>query len=231
MSRYLTPSKICLLILINMYCDGFVPSDCTMVVLSFITDQLLPETTRRERRQAKVTEAIGPTIEDYSKVLSPLKARMAMEPGSGLWQEFLRVSWKLTDLDQLFNFFQSLPQLFMIRRHEPQERQVEIPQVVLGPKSLFGAFIRRSRVEFERLPFQDAMALWHNYDHFRTPAKPAGAVDPIIEEFGLEAPATFYETMDSSCTSEGSVRGKLSSFDMERLLTFQVEKMQSMCQY
>ncbi|KAI9715434.1 MAG: anaphase promoting complex subunit 5 [Chrysothrix sp. TS-e1954] len=222
--------SICLLTLVVMYCDGYVPAKASVTVLSFVTDQLLPEAGRKQKRRVKSEQSASPSMEDFSSLLSPLKARTISQESTSIWHEFLKVSWAIADLDRLFNFFRSLPGLFQARQNilqnVLQEGQVAVPQIALSQKSLLGAFVRRSKLEFERLVFQDAVALWQSYSQFRAPARPHYLVAPAFEGLDPSTANDLHAAMNRGFDEEKSPRNVSSSYDMERMLSFQVEKMQ-----
>ena len=106
MARFLTPSKIWLLALIELYTDAIVPTSSTIHILSFILNQLLPATFKAQHKESSSSESL-PFILDlksFETLLSSLPAASG-HPGRSLWDHFLKKLWDINSLDALHVFF------------------------------------------------------------------------------------------------------------------------------
>jgi anaphase-promoting complex subunit 5 len=113
--------------------------------------------------------------------------------------------------------------------------------IILSRTSPFGSFVRRSKVEFERLRFGDALALWTAFKKWRHDSKTYwsrrnGALGRWVgdsaladgeEEWGMEATEMLELVAYGGLSLEDTDEGCVSSDDVEKLLEFQVEQMQS----
>ncbi|VUC36957.1 unnamed protein product [Clonostachys rosea] len=184
MSKYLTPAKLGLLVLIELYIEGAIPSDAMLPVLSFVTSHLMgrsndtpgtsvDQSSRWERAEKTVSLVIS--IKDFEKLLGSYPFLMGM-PGKKLWDQFLGRLWALNSLDALHVFLDTLPRMLAMTKRERQ-RQGEngSPEpdegraVKLSRNSLFGSTIRRAKLEYGRLKWHDATQLWQDFVRYRQP--------------------------------------------------------------
>lgn len=104
--------------------------------------------------------------------------------------------------------------------------------------SPLGAFVRRSQLEFTRLQFHDAVALWRHFVEYRmstykawakrNPADAHTAVDVNLAELGIDLSSPLGRVVYGDLEGEmGEEEGFVSTRDVERLLEFQVGEMQS----
>jgi anaphase-promoting complex subunit 5 len=131
MSRYLTPAKIALLALIELYVDGAVPNEVTIDVLSFIASHIVdhsppssanspatvsptlpsssptssppqpPPPSRWSKQFATITVLSDPS--DFERLLSPHHSASGL-PGRRLWDVFLSKLWAIDSLHALHDF-------------------------------------------------------------------------------------------------------------------------------
>ncbi len=180
MSRYLTPAKIGLLVLVELYIEGAVPNDGIVPVLNFAASHLLdcdlsnaPAITPADRwKRAEDTIRLVLSIRDFERVLGPFAAVDRL-PGRRLWDRFLEKLWGIDSLHVLQEFFDRLPRLLARTREELRrlaELGAEPPSgVLLSRSSPFGAFVRRSNLEFARLQFHYTTELWKAFVQYRQP--------------------------------------------------------------
>lgn len=248
MTRFLTPAKIGLLALIELYTEGVVPNDSTITVLGFIFDQLLPSasTTSPIQDQIQVDLPLRLDLKAFETLLSGHVAASGL-PGRTLWDHFLRKIWDIDSLDALHIFFTSRA-LVLTKSKDELKRDAEqgiappAPEIItLAPTSPFGRFVRRSKVEFERLQFNDGVALWTAFSKWRAESKVywakknggmgrwAGdkALDDGEAEWGSSATEMLELIAYGDLILQGSAEGAISTDDVEKLLEFQVDKMQS----
>lgn len=185
MSRYLTPAKIGLITLIELYVQGLVPAEAICPVVNFLASHLLdcdlqnaPDINPAQRwKQAKSAIRLVVSIRDFEKLLAAWPAADGI-PGSRLWDRFLEKLWGIDSLDGMHEFFGWLPNL-VVRTREELRRMAEVGEAPPGPEqgvlfrlrrtSPFGGFIRRAHFESARMPFDHAAELWKMLVRYRQP--------------------------------------------------------------
>jgi anaphase-promoting complex subunit 5 len=246
MSRFLTPSKIGLLALIELYTYAIVPSSATIPVLSFIVNQLIPSLPSPRANRSLQPLPLVLDLKSFEAVLATHPSASGV-PGRTLWDYFLRKLWEMDSLDALHSFFAGRSNLLAPTREDiKKDGEIGISppsgdMIMLSRTSPFGSFVRRSRVEFERLMFSDAVSLWTAFVVWRQETRGywarrngplhrwAGdkALSEGEKEWGNEA-TEMLETVAYGQLSLGEGQGGLASTDdVEKLLEFQVEQMQS----
>ncbi|KAK0703401.1 anaphase-promoting complex subunit 5-domain-containing protein [Lasiosphaeria miniovina] len=180
MSRFLTPAKIGLLALIELYTEEAVPNDSIVPVIKFIISHLLG----RDLVSTSVSAPADPwgkadstirlvvSIQDFEHVLGPLAAADHL-PGRRLWDMFLEKLWAIDSLHALRVFFDRLPRLSAKTRDELR-RMAELGEhppsgLLLSRRSPFGRFVRKSHSEFPLLKFGPAAELWKGFVKYRHP--------------------------------------------------------------
>ncbi|KUJ07377.1 uncharacterized protein LY89DRAFT_660658 [Mollisia scopiformis] len=249
MTRFLTPAKIGVLALIELYTDAIVPTSSTLPVLSFILNQLIPATAKSYPREADSAQSL-PFILDIKSFEVLLAAHPAASglPGRSLWDHFLKKLWEIDSLDSLHTFFTQRTNLLAKTREDvKKDGDLGIPppsenMILLSRTSPFGSFVRRSKVEFERLRFSDALALWTAFTRWREQSRTywtrrngglgrwAGdrALGEGEEEWGTDATEMLELVAYGGVSLEDEMDGSVSTDDLEKLLEFQVEQMQKL---
>ncbi|EEP75614.1 conserved hypothetical protein [Uncinocarpus reesii 1704] len=241
MARYLTPSKIALLALVSIYSEGVVPNSAIVALLSFFMTHVLPLDTLDARRRAIDQEnAHTISLEEFEEVTSSLASSI---PGRTVWDLFLKRIWQLDCVDSLEEFFTLVSDLITKPREEQiRERSMGIVpepgKMLLSRTSPLGMFVRRAQLEYARLQFHDSVALWRAFIKYRMPTYHTWAkrnpmnnqskVDVNIVELGLDLDSplakVIYGDLDDT---EEDAKVAMSTKDMEKLLDFQVQEMQS----
>ncbi|WEW57511.1 APC5 protein [Emydomyces testavorans] len=241
MARYLTPSKVALLALVSIYSDGVVPNSAIVALLSFFMSHLLPFDALDSK--AQVLNQDDPhiiSIQEFEEVTSSLTSSI---PGRTIWDLFLKRLWQLDCVDSLEEFFTLISDLVAKTREEQfrDQRNGIVPEpgkMRLSRTSPLGTFVRRAQLEYARLQFHDSVALWRAFIKYRMPTFHAWAkrnpirthtgVDANLVELGLELDSPLakvvYGDLDND---EEDTKVTLSTKDMERLLEFQIQEMQS----
>ncbi|KAI1101011.1 anaphase-promoting complex subunit 5-domain-containing protein [Jackrogersella minutella] len=250
MSRFLNPAKIGLLALMELYINKAVPMGSIVDVLSFITSHLIdsaPTSASSESRwkRAETTVSLVISIADFEKVLTPHTAASGM-PGRNLWYVFLDRLWKIDSLHALHEFFEGCTSLLAktkeeIRRDVMENNPLPDPEnIVLSRSSPFGAFVRRSQLEFTRLRFHDASELWKDFVRYRqttasyyrkkTPAFQRLSFDQVLltgeSDWGLGVEAIASVAYGDMLRDDPNSTLPVSTDDIEKLLEFQIEQMQ-----
>jgi anaphase-promoting complex subunit 5 len=246
-SRYLHPIKIGLLALIEIYSEGAVPNDGILPILTFITSHLIDEYITDEARdyQSESLVRMITSITDFERVLYPYIATVGL-PGRRLWDFFLLRIWEVDSLDAMHRFFEQRPSL-LVKSKEEQRRLAELGQqpprgVRFSYRSPFGTFVRRCHVEFTRLRFQDACELWREFVKYRQPTETYWkrrnpniqplSFDSVLligeHEWGIRTKDLINVTYGDMIIKDLDIEGlPVSIDDLDRLLEFQIEHMQS----
>ncbi|KAI1176399.1 anaphase-promoting complex subunit 5-domain-containing protein [Nemania sp. FL0916] len=252
MSRFLNPAKIGLLALIELYTSKSVPTSSILDVLSFITSHLIDNdisssaSSSSDRwRRAENTVSLVVSISDFEKVLMPHTAASGI-PGRSLWYAFLHKLWEIDSLDALHEFFDNCSTLLVKTKDElRQDAEIGIPPpapdvIQLSRNSPFGAFVRRSQLEFTRLRFHDAIELWKDFVKYRqttaayyrkkTPAFQRLSFDTVLlageSEWGSGVEAIASVVYGDMLKDDLNATMPVSTDDIEKLLEFQIDQMQ-----
>lgn len=246
--RFLTPSKIGLLVLIELYVDGSVPSSATIPVLDFLLKNLLPALSSLQQQKHKDATSISsssipfnPDLESFETLLTPHTSATGL-PGRTLWDNFLEKLWNIDSLHALHEFFDTRAQFLIPRKAEAGENgdRGASDEILLSRTSPLGSYIRRARLQFERLRFEDSVMLWKAFMTWRGKtmaywARKKGGLskwagDIVLGDGELEWGAEGSETLALAAYGiEGveSTDSWISTQDVVNLLEFQVEQMQS----
>lgn len=240
MSRYLTPSKIGLLALISLYTDSVVPSTATIPILSFLVSHLLPvESSNSKDNQSTPIRSFVISIDHFQKATITHASGI---PGRTVWDLFLKKLWEINSFDAFHSFFDNLSLLLEKTRGELLKtseagRSADPKRIILSRGSPLGAFIRRAQLEFTRLQFHDGIVLWKSFITYRGPTlalwkrrNPAAgrlSFDSNLQEehHGLSSRLT--ALVYSDVVDETRTEASVSVDDMEKLLEFQFDQMQS----
>lgn len=240
MSRYLTPSKVGLLALISLYTDSVVPSIATIPVLSFVVSHLLPiESLGAEDRGLSLHRDFTITIDCFREATIILASGI---PGRTIWDLLLKKLWEISSFDALHCFFDTLSFLLEKTVEELQnnyeDRAANSKPVLLSRVSPLGAFVRRAQLEFTRLQFHDGIILWKNFVNYRSstlllwkrrnPAAGKSSFDSNLHEYRLEMDSRLTELVYYNIADDSRREPSVSTDDVEKLLEYQVDKMQSM---
>ncbi|KAH6651809.1 anaphase-promoting complex subunit 5-domain-containing protein [Truncatella angustata] len=251
MSRFLTPAKIGLLALIELYVEKAVPISAMVEVLSFTTSHLIDSDITRSVnasghwKKAESTVSLVISIADFEKVLGPYTAAAGI-PGRSLWYVFLDKLWKINSLDALHEFFERRADLLAKTKEETRrdaEMGIEPPDaeaIVLSRNSPLGAFIRKGQLEFSRLRFENAFELWKDFVKYRqttaayyrkkTPSFQRLSFDNVLLEgehgWGEDIEAIASVAYGDMLRDDPTSTLPVSTDDIEKLLEFQIEQMQ-----
>lgn len=252
MSRFLNPAKIGLLALIELYTNKTVPTSSILDVLSFITSHLIDSDisssalrSSDQWQRAESTVGLVISISNFEKVLTPHTAASGM-PGRNLWYVFLHKLWKIDSLDALHEFFDNCSTL-LVKTKDELRRDTEMgipppaPEIIqLSRNSPFGAFVRRSQLEFTRLRFHDTVDLWKDFVKYRqttaayyrkkTPAFQRLSFDKVLLtgeiEWGQSVEGIASVAYGDMLRDDLNATIPVSTDDIEKLLEFQIDQMQ-----
>lgn len=211
MARYLTPAKICTLIVVESYLQNRENPESDAKLLGLITQQLHPAISRQE--------SDGPP-EDASAFAASLSSIPSNFPGRTHYDDFVHAAWITADLDQLHHLFDRL--YGILTPEDPGDRKVT-------PASPIGHFIRRCNVEWTRLRFADSLALLNAYRSY---------IEPTWESWARTQPeaAQAYASKDSNADSvPGAISGvpsteapMISSDDIDIALSTSIHSLQKL---
>ena len=239
MSRYLTPSKIALLALAFLYTEGVVPTSETTAFLSFVISCILPDAAHAAELPTADSNHVVP-ITAFETTLAACNSGI---PGRTVWDLFLKKIWSFNCADSLELFLSNVPTLLsksreqLLRERESGEELSE-NRGRISRTSPLGAYIRRAHLEYTRLQFHDAGSLWQAFLAYRLPTKqtwekrnpPNGrnSLDANFSDFHIDASHPIAQIMYGRLAAEDEEDRGLSTYDVERLLEFQVSELQSM---
>ncbi|KAF2440561.1 anaphase-promoting complex protein [Karstenula rhodostoma CBS 690.94] len=228
--RYLTASKISLLVLVQLYCDSDFPSSATVPVLSFVLSHTFPATPSAARKPHTVEQHVAPlSIRAFEDIL---QKQTSSKPGRSLLDPFLERLWKMNSIDALFDLFNDLGTLLGPSEEEPSQ---ETKHMHLSPTSPLGALVRQARLEFTRLPFDDIVHLWCAFIAYRAPTaqrarrqsgQASSSVDIVATDLGLSKEDSLFEITYGHLLEGDTSSTSLSHDDLERILEFQLDKLQ-----
>ncbi|KAI5272789.1 hypothetical protein E4T47_03842 [Aureobasidium subglaciale] len=162
MSRFLTPSKICILLLVQLYRDGNVPSRSTIPLLSFISKHTVHRSPLNTSNQKPLTP---PSIEDFETLL---KSHESAVPGRSLYHLFVDHLWAVHDFVTFTAFLQDQTSVTASLQEQTEGSRAKF---VCSPTSPIGQFARRCHLESVRLQFSDAYQLWEDLVVLREPTR------------------------------------------------------------
>ncbi|POS86635.1 hypothetical protein EPUL_001383 [Erysiphe pulchra] len=251
MSRYLTPSKIGLLILIELYVESNISSS-SISIITFILNHLLSHAPKPQSPESisyweffSHTIPLTLDIKSFESLLASCPASSSFQCAT-LWDYFQKKLRDIDSLDALHVFFSRRTNLLVRSREEiKKDNEMGIPlpsedMILLSRTSPLGSFIRKSSIEFERLKFSDSVTLWTAFNRWRYSDKcecttneeevPKWVGDMLIndqEKCKGKNPMKklgliVYTPVESHDTAESYI----STDDVGKLLEFQVEKMQ-----
>ncbi|KAH6607332.1 anaphase-promoting complex subunit 5 [Trichoderma cornu-damae] len=252
MARYLSAAKIGLLVLTELYVEEAMPSDAVMPVLSFIASHLIgydpngPATSQATRwKKAERSVSLVISIKDFEKLLGSYPFLVGL-PGKRLWDQFLSNLWGIDSLHSLGEFFERISSTLSKTREDLRDQGLDPdepePGIKLSHNSPLGAFVRRSRLEYQNLAFHDCTELWEDLVRYREPTRPhQNRKNPDFGRYSFDSVLLYGELegwevdkvagLASAAYGDmltGDRAGSLpvSTDDVETLLEFQIEQMQ-----
>ena len=174
------------------------------------------------------------SIQAFKDLLHRLPTNM---PGRSLFDEILHCMWDMGSIDSLFGLFDKLGDYLVSFKEEASEERRH-KHIRLSKTSPLGAFIRRARLEFVRLPFDDIVKLWCAFVGYRAPTafslkKLAGStslsLDHVAAEMGVGQGEALFHITYGRLVEGGTASHPLSVDDLERVLEFQLDKLQRQC--
>ena len=240
MSRYSTPSKVGLVALVDLYCEGLVPSSATIPILSFLVSHLLPASSKSTQRENNGTK--GDLLVSIGQLQSATITHASAIPGRTIWDLLLKQLWTISSLDALHVFMDGLPLLLEkpFREDASDDDGLDAQRtkrILLSRNSPLGAFVRRVHLEFIRLQFSDAAFLWKDLIVYRAPTlafwkrrNPAVSsqdFDANLQGFVSDTNSELPEIVYGDLSQKDSKNVNNSMNDFEKLYEHQIAMMQS----
>ena len=236
MARYLTPTKIGLLALTCLYTDSVIPSTAIIPILSFLVSYLLPTDPNPSFSVSTIpNRSFHNSIDSLQQVTIGHASGI---PGRTIWDLLLNKIWEIDSFDALHAFFDRLSSL--LSRSREDQRAVEDArkpgQICLSLVSPLGAFVRRAQLEFTRLQFHDGVNLWKEFVTYRSPTlvqwrrRHPGAgheIDINLQQAGSQPTECIRNITYGDPAGESRKGASVSTEDIEKLLEYQVDQMQS----
>lgn len=224
MPRYLTPSRICLLTLIDLYLSGHTAFSSRLSVLAFVAQHIV---TPQAQDDSTGEEPANLAERDVLAFCEQLTQWPSDTPGRSVHDLFVQQLWTLNGLDSLHLLFDRLKNLLAPATPGPESMKRRISRA-----SPIGQFVRRCSVEFVRLQFSDMQALWHAVAAYRAPTH---------KQWSQRNPEAARRAADNTTSSLGSysldefgsanidqTRAYASSEDVENLVTLSISQLQKL---
>lgn len=217
MSRYLTPARISLVVLIELYITDQLPTSQRIRVLDFIASWLNTASTTDINR----CPAHDTIFQDVSSWKEKLSQWPSSVPGRNAYDLFLTRLFELNGPDSIDQLVQKAQALVA-----PVTPAVDDGgNIKVSRCSPLGQFLRRCNVEFTRLQLIDSLALWRALYDYRVSQWDHWA--SRHSELALELqkrPASWVPA--ESPSTLGSVRGLVSFEDVDAVLSESVHFLQ-----
>ena len=160
-------------------------------------------------------------------------------PGRTTWDLLLNKLWEINSFDALHRFFDDLSLILEKHSETPGSdgiRSAKSTLILLTTSSPLGAFVRRSQLEFTRLQFHDGITLWKSFVAYRSPTFAAWGrrhleistnIDANLEEGSYEPEGLIKNIVYGDLHDLAKKHVNISTEDLEKLLEYQVDQMQS----
>lgn len=236
MGRFLSPAKIVLLALAQIYLRCDVAWASTGTILHTLISRILLDAAEADEY---LLQEDGDSILDLEQVLTGQQSTIT---GRSVWDLLLRDIWTINCSDALDDFIGALPELLGKTRDQLLQERDE--GVTPGPAgkvvrtSPLGAFIRRCSLEWHRLQFHDSMAIWTDFIAYRMPSKTAWAgkgvqagqnvFDSNFDDFGIDPSHPLASILYRPLIDQVEQKTNFAiNHDTDKLMEFQVSEMQS----
>jgi anaphase-promoting complex subunit 5 len=216
-----------------------VAHDAIIPVLSFIVSFVnYSVATRANEHKPKGLLSVTASLEDFELLLTQQQSKVT---GRTLWDFLLHRLWSIDCLHALHQFFAELSNYITNDQGQPHaatnDDAESTNRILLSPVSPLGIFIRKARLEFTRLQFHDSVRLWTALVRFRAstetawkrrqPTTLSTVPDINLHSLSHDMDEVFSQILYGSLRDTPSEEGFLSTDDIERVLEFQLSRLQS----
>jgi anaphase-promoting complex subunit 5 len=195
----------------------------------------IPSTSSNARPQRSTASAYPDASFSINTFEEALQGHASNMPGRTLLDLFLKNMWEMNSFDALHDLFESLGEL-LIPPSASEAQEGEVPdRIYLSKTSPLGVFVRRARLEFTRLQFDDSMKLWSSFIMYRAPTAQwskrlaglaSSGVDMVIAEMGMQPGDSLYEAAYGNLEEQDDDGAGSSLDDLDRILEFQLDRLQ-----
>ncbi|CAK3780641.1 Anaphase-promoting complex subunit 5 [Lecanosticta acicola] len=225
MPRFLTPARICLLVAIDIYGEEPPPTASAITLLDFISQHVISSAEQNvDDIQERRAFASG-GMEFFEQCLRPLASSM---PGRNLYDSLIYRIWQFNSVDSLHAFIEEVS---LVRVRPSRDALIQPHPNAFTPASPLGQYVRRCWVEFTRLQFEDAQALWKMFTTYREPTKHDWTLkypeDALKTEQDVN-PVCTVPALPTRAGSEGVAQDGASAavVDADILLHFAIQRLQ-----
>ena len=234
MPRYLTPLNISLLVLTDLYISDQIPPTARVNVLDFVATQITPPSDHSPTGRSLENRFKTSTADITGALSRPLSKWPSTIPGRSIYDIILQRLWGLDGLNSLHDFLQHLADLVAPASTRPEngtDGESGDASKKLSRASPLGQFIRRCGVEFTRLQFSDAEALWTTFAAWRAASHEVWAQrnpEAARQRDADQVAAPWVRTIEHDETGTTSVGAYTSAEDMSALLSFSIYQLQKL---
>lgn len=232
----------------ELYCEDAIGDESSLAVLEFLAGHILPDDQLHPEDECEKTDKIidiVSSIKVFEQALRPLHVGVGM-PGRTVWDIFLQRIWQIDSLHVVHSFLNARGGLV----EPPKEEGFKDPlpkgsaiSIRLSPGSPFAAFVGKAAFEYTRLRFEEMCTLWKQFVIYRQPTanhmrRRNKSFSRLSFDNVLLASEPEWGDESTNRVAEVVYEGMMSGLDkppipvtmddLERLLDFQINKMQSM---
>lgn len=232
---------------------GCVPDGATADVLLFIAAHVQPEIHESPVAEQRGEDQLRRLLLPLSEFESHLAGHQIVlclgddiTTRCTLWQLFQRFICSVKSLDVMSSLLTDIEPYFAVETGQDVGEDVQDAAAHHTPFSTcspLGIFVRRVKVEFERLPFADVMQLWHDFQVYMITC-PSSSQDilsekgrsftfpfesrPELNDGGHDGYGWASDMIHQAVESAPDSLARPTQHEVDRLLEFQIEQMQSM---
>jgi len=221
MPRYLTAPKLALLLLVDTYTTLDLSPPARQTILDFLASRIL--TSSDFSSSSLNSRFVLATADDISGFADALASLPAYVPGRSVYDFFLVGVWGLDGLDAVVEFVRRVAEGVgsPLSTTAVNDGEAALPKI--SRASPLGQFIRRCNVEFTRLQFADAQALWSSFASFRSSSYSTWAIRNPEAAQNLQ-----FSDPPWSSYSQTSAQAQTSTEDTSLLLSFSIHHLQKL---
>lgn len=167
-TQFLSPFKIVLIALVNLYCKGEIPSRSGIRLMSKVMRFI--ETPGPEHIEMPMLDFLNLISEE----LNSDNNNNSKENASAIQFKLLKTLWNLWCVDSLHSFIDSSNDLLLLQRDSNYSQQQRIKRKKnksikkrLSRSSILGKLIFTCILSFEFLAFEKLVQLWDAFVHYR----------------------------------------------------------------
>lgn len=169
MPRFLTPARVCLLVALEVYTQDTLPTLPTQSALALLDLISQHVVSIGDSPGGDVQEKCAFASSDITYFADRLRLLPSNMPGRSVYDLLVVRLWQFNSVDSLHDFTETMSH-YRIRPSPSRDPFTAPSPAAFTAGSPFGQHIRRCWVEFTRLQFEDAEALWKAFVAYREPS-------------------------------------------------------------